>query len=94
VTRVVLFDLDGTLTDPRVGIVRCLRHALERLARLCPPDALYRAAVIAARANGLRSIGALWGYGSRDELLDAGADALCATPAELPACLARLTGEA
>jgi phosphoglycolate phosphatase len=216
-TRVVLFDLDGTLIDPRVGIVRSLRHALERLARPCPPDealtacigpplrssfatllatsdrclieqamTLYRerfatvglyenhvydgvpamlddaasggpllvatskpvpfaerilrhlaldhhfrrvygpdlagrlddktellahllvaerlagadcvmvgdrrADVIAARANGVRAIGALWGYGSRDELLGAGADALCAAPSELPATLAHDVG--
>jgi len=24
----VLFDLDGTLTDPREGIVTCFKHAL------------------------------------------------------------------
>ena len=35
----VLLDLDGTLTDPRTGIVRCIRDALERLDRPCPPDA-------------------------------------------------------
>lgn len=27
----VLFDLDGTLTDPREGIVNCIRHALSAL---------------------------------------------------------------
>jgi phosphoglycolate phosphatase len=27
----ILFDLDGTLTDPRDGIVRCIQYALERL---------------------------------------------------------------
>ncbi|MEI7770708.1 MAG: HAD hydrolase-like protein [Chloroflexales bacterium] len=31
----VLFDLDGTLTDPLEGIARCIRYALERLGR--PP---------------------------------------------------------
>jgi phosphoglycolate phosphatase len=35
---VLLLDLDGTLTDPRTGIVRCIRHALERLDRSCPLD--------------------------------------------------------
>jgi phosphoglycolate phosphatase len=35
---VVLLDLDGTLTDPRPGIVRCIRYALDRLARPCPSD--------------------------------------------------------
>ena len=29
--RNVLFDLDGTLTDPADGIVGCIRHALESL---------------------------------------------------------------
>jgi phosphoglycolate phosphatase len=215
IPRVLLFDLDGTLTDSRLGIVRCMRHALERLEAPCPDDAilashigqslqttfaallaapeparveraiaLYRerfedtglydnrvypaipealehlagrarlfvatqkfgiyaerivdhfglrrhfagvhgtdydgrlddkvaviAAVLraegvspseavmigdrafdvsAARDNGVRSIGVLWGYGSRAELVEAGADALCETPAALPACLARL----
>lgn len=35
---VILFDLDGTLTDPKEGITRCIGYALERMARL-PPDA-------------------------------------------------------
>ena len=39
--------------------------------------------VLSARSNGMRSIGILWGFGSRDELSDAGADTLCATPDEL-----------
>jgi phosphoglycolate phosphatase len=212
----VLLDLDGTLTDPRTGIVRCIRDALERLDRPCPPDAalaayigpplrgtfgallatadpalieramsLYRerfaetglyenevyagvpamlealngagrrlfvatskpavfaerivrhfaldhhlagvygaeldgrlddkgqllahvlakegvaaAAVVmvgdravdvsAAHDNGVRAIGVLWGYGSRDELQDAGAHAVCATPRDLPATVARM----
>jgi phosphoglycolate phosphatase len=33
----VLFDLDGTLTDPREGITRCIAHALERLGLEPPP---------------------------------------------------------
>ncbi|GAB3670635.1 HAD family hydrolase [Salinisphaera aquimarina] len=28
--KVLLFDLDGTLTDPREGITRCVQHALAR----------------------------------------------------------------
>ncbi len=40
----------------------------------------------AARANGVRAIGALWGYGSREELADA--DALAAAPAELRTLIA------
>ena len=206
---VLLFDLDGTLTDPRAGIVRCLRYAFGKLGVPCPSDdvlasfigpplrptlaallgtsdtsliertlALYReeygtiglfenhvydgiapmldrmrltasaafvatakpkayadrivhrlglahhfagvygpemgghlgdkadllahllatekipgeravmigdraADVVAARANRLRSIGVLWGYGSKSELVDAGADGICGSPIEL-----------
>jgi phosphoglycolate phosphatase len=211
----LLFDLDGTLTDPRPGFVRSVRYALDRLARPCPADdvlasfigpplrgtfaavletadrglvelamSLYReryaevglfengvyegvaemleaargggaalfvatakpreyaerivrhfglhgyfagvygaelggrfddktdllahllatepsargpavmvgdraSDIAAARANGLRSVGALWGYGSRAELVGAGADLLCTSPAALMACLGR-----
>jgi phosphoglycolate phosphatase len=36
-----------------------------------------------AHANGLRAVGVLWGYGSRAELEQAGADTLVSGPAEL-----------
>src|SRR5262245_29288297 len=35
---ILLFDLDGTLTDPREGIVGSARHAFERLGRQPPAD--------------------------------------------------------
>ncbi len=35
--RAILFDLDGTLTDPREGITRCLAHALGRMGVEPPP---------------------------------------------------------
>jgi phosphoglycolate phosphatase len=213
---VLLFDLDGTLTDPKAGIVRCMKYALHRLGAPCPSDdvlasfigpplretfatlletsdrsvveqalALYREEygatglfenhvyagvtqmldhvrgvasavfvatlkpksyadrivrrlglepyfagvygaelggrfddkaellayllateqvaperavmigdragdIVSARANRVRSIGVLWGYGSEFELADARADGLCAAPGELAACLGRL----
>ena len=213
---VLLFDLDGTLSDPRAGIVRCMKHALDSLGAPSPPDevlasfigpslrstfatllatsdrklieralALYREEygdtglfenevyagvgqmlgharalasaafvatlkpklyadrivrrlglepffagvygpelegrfddkadllahllatenvspecavmigdragdIVGARANRVRSIGVLWGYGSEAELRGAGADQLCGSPAELAACLGRL----
>lgn len=34
----ILFDLDGTLTDPKVGITRCIQYALRELGAI-PPDA-------------------------------------------------------
>jgi phosphoglycolate phosphatase len=45
--------------------------------------------VVAAHAHGLRAIGVLWGIGSEAELRDAGADAIAATPADLPTLLSR-----
>ncbi len=39
--------------------------------------------VVGAKANGVRPIGVLWGYGSRDELIAAGAAVLCDEPASL-----------
>ncbi|PYN81927.1 MAG: HAD family hydrolase [Candidatus Rokuibacteriota bacterium] len=215
-SRVLLFDLDGTLTDSRPGIVRCFRHALESLERPCPPDdvlasfigpplrgafatlldssdpalidaavARYRARlsstglyenqvydgvpemlerskpmasalfivtakltvfaervvrhfgldhhfaaiygseldgrfeekadlvahvlairripseaaimigdravdIRAARANGIRAVGVLWGYGSERELVDTGVDELCVAPGDMASCLARI----
>ena len=63
--------------------------------RVAPEDAVMigdRAGdIVAARAHRVRSIGALWGYGSEAELLEAGADALCASPKELIACLSRFS---
>ncbi len=39
----LIFDLDGTLTDPFVGISRCIRHALDRLNLPAPDDLALRA---------------------------------------------------
>ena len=36
---IFFFDLDGTLTDPAVGIARSLQHALATLGRAAPPVA-------------------------------------------------------
>lgn len=33
----LLFDLDGTLTDPKEGITKCIAHALTRMGRTPPP---------------------------------------------------------
>lgn len=46
--------------------------------------------VAGARANGVRAIGALWGYGSRQELISAKADALATSPGDLPGLIATL----
>lgn len=33
----VLWDLDGTLTDPKFGIIRCIQYALEKFGKEPPP---------------------------------------------------------
>ena len=45
--------------------------------------------MLGARAVGVTAIGALWGYGSREELVAARADALAATPLEAAAIAIR-----
>jgi phosphoglycolate phosphatase len=35
----ILFDLDGTLTDSRPGIIACIKHALDRLGAPSPTEA-------------------------------------------------------
>ena len=44
----------------------------------------------AARHHGLLGVGALWGYGGRQELEAEGAHACVASPLELPAALGEL----
>lgn len=46
--------------------------------------------IIGAKANGMAAIGALWGYGTERELLDAGADHICADAASLGERITRL----
>jgi len=88
--RVYGVDLAGRFDDKAVLLAHLLAEERVRAA-----DAVMvgdRAAdILAARANGVRSIGVLWGYGSAAELGGAGADRLCARPAELAACLAGLS---
>jgi phosphoglycolate phosphatase len=62
------------------------------LSRLAPTRAFAHVGdrehdVIGAHAHGLTAIGALWGYGSAQELTQAGADVLVSTPAELETTL-------
>ena len=42
--------------------------------------------MVGARNNGMKGIGVLYGYGSRDELTAAGASHICATPEEIVGC--------
>ncbi len=81
----------GTEPDGSVDDKARLIAAVLRIERLDPDDAVMVGDrshdMIGARANGMRSIGVLWGYGSRDELSAAGANTLAATPGELVTAL-------
>jgi phosphoglycolate phosphatase len=46
--------------------------------------------IIAAKNNGIRSVGVLWGYGAENELTSAGADRLCLRPDNLMLCLSQI----
>ena len=59
-----------------------LREGFSREQTVMLGDRLHD--IHAARANRLRSIGAGWGYGGEAELLAAGADAIAATPSDVP----------
>jgi phosphoglycolate phosphatase len=57
------------------------RHALSPAHSVMVGDRRYD--ISGAHAVGMRGLGVLWGYGSRDELEDAGADRLVDSPADL-----------
>ena len=78
-------ELDGT----RAGKTDLVAHLLEHESIGNAVMVGDRAQdIVAARAHGLHSIGARWGYGSREELLAAGAAALCERPGDLASLVA------
>lgn len=76
-------ELDGSLTDKSELIGHVLRSE-----SIAAGDATMigdrRHDILGARANSIRSVGVLWGYGTRQELEEAGAHSLCESVAELP----------
>jgi len=80
-------DLPGAFDDKR----KLLAHALAE-RKIDPADAIMigdRAQDMqAASANRMSGLGVLYGYGSREELLEAGASALCESVAGLPGAIA------
>lgn len=72
-------ELDGRRSDKAELIAWILAQK-----RVAPAEATMvgdrRHDIVGARANGLRAIGVLYGYGTEEELRAAGAHALCATP--------------
>ena len=83
-------ELDGRNADKP----DLIRHVLEQ-ERFNPAGAVMigdrKHDAIGAKANGLASIGVTWGYGSRQELLDAGVACLVDAPQDLPEPILTLT---
>jgi phosphoglycolate phosphatase len=75
-------ELDGT----RVDKADLLAYAIKQTG-VDPAQAMMigdrRHDVIGAKRNGIRAVGVTYGYGSREELIDAGASCLCASPREV-----------
>jgi phosphoglycolate phosphatase len=89
-------DIYGSELDNRNADKRDLiRHILEQ-ERFDPMDAVMigdrKHDAIGAKANGLASIGVTWGYGSRQELLDAGVACLVEAPQDLAEPILTRTG--
>jgi len=75
---------DGRGADKSVVLTAAIAGARLAAARrfVMIGDRCYDA--LGARAVGIPAIGALWGYGDRAELTEAGADPLIASPREIP----------
>lgn len=67
----ILFDLDGTITDPAIGITNSVIHALKKFA------------IKLLKHFGMDSIGVTYGYGGIEELSNAGADYIVEKPIEI-----------
>lgn len=84
-------ELDGTFGNKGDLIAHLIeRERLDRSRSVMVGDRMHDCE--AARANGVKTIGVLWGYGSLDELEAAGVVATCARPRDLPAAVARVLG--
>jgi phosphoglycolate phosphatase len=76
-------QLDGTHAHKQDLIAHVLEElALPGTAAVMVGDRHHD--IQGAKANGLATIGVLWGYGSQAELQGAGADCLCDRPADSP----------
>ncbi|KRR13559.1 HAD family hydrolase [Bradyrhizobium jicamae] len=84
--RVFGSELDGT----RVDKSHLLEYALKEVG-VDPSKTLMIGDrshdMVGAKNNGMKGIGVLYGYGSRDELLGAGAHHVCATPGAILGCI-------
>lgn len=85
----------STLTSERRTKAQVIDHALRELGLHNQPDLEHRVVmvgdrdhdVLGAMHHGIPCIGVTWGYGSRDELIRAGAVALAEAPPEVVALI-------
>jgi phosphoglycolate phosphatase len=79
-------EMNGRLDDKAHLLDELIRqHRLDPAATIMVGDR--RQDIIAAKANGVQSVGVTYGYGSRGELETAGADGICDTPAQIIAAV-------
>jgi phosphoglycolate phosphatase len=84
--RVFGSELDGTRVDKSHLLEYALKQASVNPAKtLMIGDRSHD--MVGARNNGMKGIGVLYGYGSREELLGAGAHHVCATPGAILNCI-------
>jgi phosphoglycolate phosphatase len=84
--RVFGSELDGTRVDKSHLLEYALKEtAVDPAKTLMIGDRSHD--MIGAKNNGMKGIGVLYGYGSRDELLQAGAHQVCATPGAILGCI-------
>ena len=84
--RVFGSELDGTRVDKSHLLEYALKQAAVDPAKtLMIGDRSHD--MVGAKNNGMKGIGVLYGYGSRDELIGAGAQQVCATPGAILGCI-------
>lgn len=85
--RVYGSELDGTRTD-KSDLIRFVltQESLDPTQTMMIGDRSHD--IVGAVANSIQSIGVLWGYGSPQELSEAGAGSLCHSPLNLIDCIA------
>ena len=79
-------ELDGTRVDKSDLLAYALKTtAVDPAKTLMIGDRSHD--MVGAKNNGMKGIGVLYGYGSHDELIGAGALHLCATPQAISGCI-------
>jgi len=80
-------EMDGTRADKDELVAHLLKHERMKAGELVMiGDRKHD--IAGAHAHGVRAVGVLWGYGSFEELDEAGADLYVRTPEDLPGLLA------